>query len=276
MRASFTILFILVLAPFFCWAQADTSFRLVNTITGDIAAFTTDNLDNVYILTSNNAVKKLNSRGDSVAVYNDVRKYGQVSLLDVSNPLKVLVYYKDFSTIVVLDRFLNVRNTIDLRRQNIFQVKAIGQSYDNKIWLFDEIDNKLKKIDEDGKLLQETPDFRLLLSSSFSPLKIFDQDKLVYLYDPQKGVYVFDYFGTLKNGIQIFGWDNFKVTGRFIFGSRADSLYRYDINTFLYDEWKLPVPASAANSFNFSSSRFYALRRNSAGKSSTVSVYTIQ
>jgi hypothetical protein len=276
MRASFTIMFLIGLAPLFSKAQADTSFRLVHTITGDISAFTADNLDNVYILTSNNAVKKFNSRGDSVAVYNDVRKFGQVSLIDVSNPLKVLVYYRDFSTIVVLDRFLNVRNTIDLRRQNIFQVKAIGQSYDNKIWLFDEIDNKLKKIDEDGKLLQETPDFRLLLSSSFSPVKIFDQDKLVYLYDPQKGVYVFDYFGTLKNGIQILGWDNFKVTGRFIFGSRADSLYRYDINTFQYDEWKLPVPASAANSFNFSTSRFYALRRNNAGKSSSVSVYTIQ
>lgn len=66
----------------------------------------------------------------------------------------------------MLDRFLNVVNTIDLRKQNIFQAKAIGQSYDNKIWVYDEMENKLKKIDEDGKLLQETPDFRLIFNQS--------------------------------------------------------------------------------------------------------------
>ena len=67
-----------------------------------------------------------------------------------------------FATVVVLDRLLNVRNIIDLRKQNILQARAIGQSYDNKIWLYDEVENKLKKIDEDGKLLLETPDFRQL------------------------------------------------------------------------------------------------------------------
>jgi glutaredoxin-related protein len=121
----------------FCWlsvfSQGDSSFQLVRTLKGDIADFTVDNLDNVYILTSRNQVKKFNANGDSVAVFNDVRKFGKATLVDVSNPLKVLLYYKDFATVVMLDRFLNVVNTIDLRKQNIFQAKAIGQSYDNKI-----------------------------------------------------------------------------------------------------------------------------------------------
>ncbi|HLG38251.1 MAG TPA: hypothetical protein VI461_01240, partial [Chitinophagaceae bacterium] len=109
-------------------AQMDSSFRLIKTIKGDIAAFTVDNLDNIYLLSSTNQVKKLTANGDSVAIFNDVKKFGQATLIDVSNPLKVLLYYKDFATIVVLDRLLNVRNTIDLRKQNILQVRAIGQS----------------------------------------------------------------------------------------------------------------------------------------------------
>jgi hypothetical protein len=32
-------------------------------------------------------------------------------------------------------------------------VEAVCLSYDNKIWLYDEFEHKLKKIDEDGKLL---------------------------------------------------------------------------------------------------------------------------
>ena len=142
------------------------------------------------------------------------------------------MYYRDFATIVILDRFLNIRNTIDLRKQNILQVQAIGQSYDNKIWVYDELENKLKKIDEDGKVLLETPDFRLLFGEAPSPQKIFDEDKYVYLYDSSKAVFVFDYFGTLKNNILIAGWQNFKVAGKYIFGSDNNKLYRYDISTF--------------------------------------------
>ncbi len=131
-------------------AQTDTSFRAMNTIKGDIIAFTVDNLDNIYLLSSTNQVKKLNNKGDSAAIFNDVKKFGKATLIDVSNPLKILLYYRDFATIVVLDRFLTILNTIDLRKQNILQVRAIGQSYDNKIWVYDELENKLKKIDEDG------------------------------------------------------------------------------------------------------------------------------
>src|SRR5690606_8458948 len=127
-----------------------------------------------------------------------------------------------FATVVMLDRFLNVVNIVDLRKQNIFQAKVIAQSYDNKIWVFDEMENKLKKIDEDGKLLQETPDFRLFMDKTIVPVEVADENKYVYLYDSTAGVYVFDYFGTLNNVIMIHHWQNLKITGNYIFGSRSD------------------------------------------------------
>jgi hypothetical protein len=256
--------------------ETDTTFSLVKNITGDIVDFTIDNLDNIYILNSRNQVKKLNANGDSVAVYNDVKKFGQATLIDVSNPLKLLLYYKDYATIVVLDRFLNAVNTIDLRKQNIFQAKAIGQSYDNQIWIYDELESKLKKIDEEGKLLLETPDFRMLLGQAPSPIKIFDENKYVYLYDSLKGVYVFDYFGALKNNIMIDHWQNFKVAGKYIFGSRAGILYRYEISSFRVDDWIMPEQILKSKAFNFSSTRLYALMKNTAGENSSILIYTIR
>ncbi|MBK6937229.1 MAG: hypothetical protein IPH18_10420 [Chitinophagaceae bacterium] len=257
-------------------AQEDTNFHFVRKITGDITAFTVDNLDNIYILNSRNQVKKINANGDSVAVYNNIRKYGQTTLIDVSNPLKVLLYYKDFATVAMLDRFLNVVNTVDLRKQNILQAKAIAQSYDNKIWVYDEMENKLKKVDEDGKLLQETPDFRLLLDVASQPVKIFDENKYVYLYDSTYGIFVFDYYGTLRNNIMITGWKNFKVTGKYIYGSKADTLYRYDISDFQYDEWKLPGQLNNTLSFNFTAGRVYALKPEADKGLSSILVYAIR
>ena len=138
------------------------------------------------------------------------------------------------------------------------------------------LESKLKKIDEDGKLLQETPDFRLLLGQAPSPVKIFDENKYVYIYDSLLGVYVFDYFGALKNNILIQHWQNFKVAGKYIFGSRFDILYRYEINTFRYDEWKMPEAIYRSRAFNFSSTRLYALMPDCTGEESCIFIYTIR
>ncbi len=277
MKKLLNILLICSLLSVSTMAQTDTTFRLVKTMKGDIVEFTVDNLDNIYILNSRNQIKKFNANGDSVAVYNDVKKFGQATLIDVSNPLKVLLYYRDFTTVVMLDRFLNPVNSIDLRKQNIFQAKAIGQSYDNKIWVYDEIENKLKKVGEDGKLIQETPDFRLLLGAAPSPVKIFDENRYVYVYDSIYGVYVFDYFGALKNNIMIDHWQNFKVAGKFIFGSRLDTLFRYDITSFRVDEWKMPEEIYQSKAFNFSSTRLYALMKNSNGNGvNSIKIYSIR
>ena len=252
-----------LVAALFAQAQNDSSFRFERKIAGDIASFAVDNLDNIYLVSSTNQLKKLSPAGDSIAVFNDVKRFGQASLIDVSNPMKVLLYYRNFTSIVMLDRFLNMRNSIDLRRQNIFQVRAISQSYDNKVWLYDEVNNNLKKIDEDGRVLLETPDFRQLFDQAPSPQQIFDQDQLVYLYDSTKALYVFDYFGTLKNKILIAGWNNLKVVGQYIYGTRQDSMYRYNTKNFRVEDWELPEQLRNCRAIHFSPTRIYALKENS-------------
>jgi len=242
--------------------QKQEPYKLIATIAGDIVDFTVDNLDNVYLLTSTDQIKKYSPAGDSVAVFNNVKNFGNVSLIDVSNPLKVLLYYKDFSTIVILDRLLTLRNSIDLRQRNIFQVNTIGQSYDNNIWLYDEGDSKLKKIDDAGKVLLETPDFRLLFNEAPHIQSIYDQDGFVYLYDPDQNVFVFDYYGALRNKILINGWNDFKVAGKYIFGINSDTLHRYEINTYRLDDEKLPAPLNNSIKLNFTSSRLYALKKD--------------
>ena len=97
------------------YSQGDSVFQFVKTIKGDFAYFNVDNLDNLYLINKNNQLKKITGSGDSVAVFNDVKKYGNPDYLDVTNPLKSLLYYKNYSTVVVLDRLLTVRNTINLR-----------------------------------------------------------------------------------------------------------------------------------------------------------------
>ena len=226
------------------YAQPDSAFKFYKSINADIADFTVDNLGNIYLISQNNQLKKLNSNTDSVGIFNDVKRYGKLYSIDVTNPLKILLYYRAFSTIVVLDRFLNIQNTIDLRKQNIFSVKAVGQSFDNNLWVFDEQDAKLKKIGEDGKLLTETVDFRLLFDSIPSPAQIFDQDRYVYLYDSSKGMYIFDYYGSLKNNLHYTGLKNVQVIGKTILGIRDSQFFSFTMGDIQEKLSPLPVKES--------------------------------
>ena len=183
----------------------------------------------------------MNAKGDSIGVFNDVRRYSKLFSINVTNPLKVLLFYKNFSTIVVLDRFLNVVNSIDLRKQNIFQVKAIAQSYDNNIWLFDEQNNKLKKIADDGRVIFETVDFRTIFDGVPSPTQIFDQDGFVFLYDAEKGVYIFDIYGSFQSKISYTGLKDVSVFGKTMIGIEKETIISYTTGTLVEKRLALPV-----------------------------------
>ena len=248
-------------------AQPDSllATRLFRSFDNSIVDFTTDNLGNIFLLYSSGQIKKLNENGDSVAIFNDVKKHGKIYSIDATNPLKILVYYKDFSTIVVLDRLMNVRNTIDLRRQNIFQVRAITSAYDNNIWLYDELESKIKKIDENGNVLLQTSDFRQLYDSVPTPQVMYDRDGQLYLYDPLKGLLIFDYYGAQRSNIALKGVADLLVINRdFITGRQAERFLFYKPSSLQLSYYKTSLPMSAIKKIRFSSGRLFALTNSGA------------
>ena len=246
----------------FAFAQKDSAFVLVKTFTGDIVNVVIDNLDNIYLTSSTGQIKKLGPAGDSLAVYNQVRNFGQPHSVDVSNPLKILLFYKDFSTLVVLDRFLSARATIDLRRQHILQPTAVGLSYDNNIWVFDEFDSKLKRIDEQGNLLSETPDLRIAINQSISPQRIINDNKTVYLADTANGIFVFDNYGTFRRKVALTKWQSLEVFQNQIISIQNGFISIYDPATFLERKQKLPSFIPYLSAFTHAN-RFVLLGKDS-------------
>jgi len=242
---------------------ADTGalFRLTRTIGPDISDFTVDNLGNIYILRKDNQLRKLGPQGDSLAVFNDVRRFGQIASIDVTNPLKILVFYREFSTILELDRFLNIVNTIDLRKLNILQVKAVGLAYDNNVWVFDELDAILKRVADDGSLVDQTTDFRQLFDSVPDPALIRDQAGFVYLYDPAKGVYIFDHYGTLKTHLDLRGWRDFDVIDKSLLGRDDRTFFRYQPGTLNMQEEPIPAAYAGASHIRITPSVIYVLKK---------------
>lgn len=243
------------------YGAAASDFVRTLTISQDIVDFSVDNLGNIYVINGDNQLKKLSPRGDSLAVFNDVRRYGKIGSIDVTNPLKILVYYRDFTTIVELDRFLNLINTIDLRTLNILQAKAVGLAYDNNVWVFDELDGRLKRIGDDGSLVDQSTDFRQLFDTVPDPESVLDRDGLVYLYDTARGIYIFDHYGTFKTHLDFPGWKDFDVIGKNMLGRDEAKFYRYQQGTLNLQEEPIPTAYLGASRIHITAMIIYVLKK---------------
>jgi len=270
-RIIFICCFILS-SSFSARADADTTFHLTveRNIPGTYTNFYTDNLGNIFLVSKSNQIKKLDPNLDSFSVFNDVRRYGNIYSLDVTNPLKILVYYKDFTTILTLDRFLNIRNTIDLRKADILQAKAVAQSYDNNYWVFDELDNAIKKIDDNGNVLFKSSDFRVLFSEQYNPSYIIDANGLLYLYDEKNGWLVFDYYGTFKRRIDITNRKDVQIFNNQIVSHDSTCFYYYNTKTFSEIKMLPDINLSNAIKVQQALNRIFVLQKDG------LSVYSIK
>jgi hypothetical protein len=229
------------------------------TIKGDFIYCMPDQLGNVFALSKSGQLKKYNANLDSMGVFNEVRRYGKLYSISAENSLRSLLYFKEYRIVLVLDRLMQVVNKIDIRKANIFQAQAIAQGYDNTIWVFDEQESRLKKLDLNGKLLFETADLRLVFNETLTPSTIFDAAGFVYLYDAQKGLYIFDYYGALKNRIALIGWTAVQALGKKIIGLKNGKMMVYTPGEIDIKEIQLPASISTATQIRFTSNAIYVL-----------------
>src|SRR5690348_6369982 len=86
-----------------------TFFSFINSYDIKANAVDVDIFSNFYSA-SNNGVTKFSPDGKFLYRYEEF-KYGKIGMLDVNNPMKLMVFYPDFLAAVILDKFLAPLNT---------------------------------------------------------------------------------------------------------------------------------------------------------------------
>ena len=121
----------------------------------------------IYEMSYDNLFKK-NKNNQIIYSYSN-KNLGKISQVDVSNPLRPLLLYRDMGVICVLDNTLSQQEkNIDLNSLSLYQTNCIANSnFDNGIWLFDVDINEIIKVDihsnityRSGNLAVILPDFK--------------------------------------------------------------------------------------------------------------------
>lgn len=243
------------------FGQGDSSFPFFRQVSYPVSYFTTNLSGELFTISTDNLLKKYNTNGDSVGVFNDVKKYGKLTYVEAQNPWKTILFYEGFQTIVLLDKYLKNIGSINLSQNNIFNVRAVTNSYDNNIWLFDGREFKIKKLDDNGNTLMSSTDFRQLFDQVPNPVWIGDQDGLLYLYDPEKGFYIFDYYGGFKTLLPFKDWKSVFVMNKDLLGFDDHKFYRYTPPIPIPTEKILSPALQCADLITLSSQRVYVLKK---------------
>ena len=153
----------------------------------------------IYHINKDNLIK-FNLKG--VPLYNYSNKLlGNITQLDISNPLRPLLFYKDQGIILALDNTLSLQKSeISLNELALYQTSCISNSnFDNGIWLYDIDVNEIVKINHQAEVVFKSGNLSVILPNmQFPVLKLFEKNKKLYvvllLFIPQVVFWFFFFF----------------------------------------------------------------------------------
>jgi hypothetical protein len=142
------------LLPFAAFAQLDTAhFVLLQKIAVKGKQLSCDQLDNVYVVTNENAILKYLPNGTLLAKYTEQR-LGNCRI-DATNPARIIVFYPDFQRVLFLDARLTPIGGLELNTLGWNNVNAVWAASDGNLWLYDLENSQIVKISPQGNVLLE-------------------------------------------------------------------------------------------------------------------------
>ncbi len=161
----------------------------------------TDIFQYIYIQ-QNNSLKKIDTTGKILCSYSN-NNFGNISIVDVSNPLQILVYYNLYNYVQLLSNNLTpLSPPISLDEIGFTKVSAICSSEKGGIWIYDEIKKKLVFINSKLEIVFYGTQIPILSNI----IKMFESNGKVYIGTYNMGLYIFDSNG---NFLQFMPIENF-------------------------------------------------------------------
>lgn len=257
----FNILLLTFLSLFISTGWQAEDWTLVSGLPMRTGTFlTTDALGNAYVVVENQ-VLKFSPSGKPLQNFSE-SQWGELRMVDATNPLKVLLFYPDMARIVTLGTQFAPQSTIELRSIGIMQPTLACSSANEGYWIFDLQDFQLKKLNFNLEITSQSGNLLQTTGQRILPNFLTEYDQRVYLNDPQQGILVFDAFGTYLKTIPIKGLFHFQCQSREIIYAAGDSAVA--VETTAYTERKMPLPPhSAIRGMRMSDKQLYLLTTDS-------------
>jgi hypothetical protein len=243
------IIFKVILIAFLVFVFADLKaqeYQFITKIDTTAKLATVDNFGNVFVVTPKNEVLKFNPKGKFLWNYTN-NNFGEITQLDVTDPLRVILYYAAYQQILVLNNNLSEISKFSFSRNPDVQIGLIASANNNGFWAYDQINRELRKLTnyfvddiKSGNIYQRDG---LNLQVDF----MLTDDQNVYLNDTLEGIRIFDQYGNFVKSAVIYPKKGFEVDRNLIYFFDEGKLMNYNTLSFVLREVPLPIKGSFSN-----------------------------
>ena len=205
-------------------------FQFIKSVKVNGDGHFSDPMGNVYIIKNNHLVKYVQD-------YTQAAEYtnlflGNIHSVDVSDPLRILLYYQDHNQLVWVDNFLSeIRSPIWLDDLGVDQARLVCSSNQGGFWIFNGLNNQLQYFDVNLQFVLESIPLNSLTGPDIQPAYMLEKSRKVYLNVPGFGILVFDLFGNYSKTISLEIPGEFQATDQHLYYFKEGKFYSYDLRT---------------------------------------------
>ena len=151
---------------------------------------------------------------------------GKIKRVDLQNPLKIVLFYEGFNTVITLDNQLNETASINFSRHqnNPIVASALGLASQNRLWVFNSLPMQLGLYDFTKQVFQP-------LSQPFqNPIQYYQTDYNQFYWIDSNGIVSFcDVFGKISTLGKIPKFDSAQIISNtaIIYQSGNQLYYHY-------------------------------------------------
>lgn len=200
---------------------------------------TVDNLGNLFVVTPNNELLKFNPKGQFLWNYTN-KSFGEIAQLDVTDPLRVILYYPAYQQVVVLNNNLSEISKYSFIQNPELQINLIASANNNGFWAYDQINRELRKLT--NYFVDDLKTGNIYQRDGFDMHADFmlTDDQQVYVNDTTAGIRIFDKYGNFVKTAVVYPKNAFDVNDTDIYFTKDNHLMSYNYQTFDLKQIKLP------------------------------------
>lgn len=217
----------------------DNPFRLIRSVSTTSPNFTTDHLGNIYLF-GGNTLGLYNGEGQ-IQKSHSLKQFGEIGSVDASDPMKVLLFYRTFQQIVLLDNQLSpAGNPVSIETLGTGEASLACTSHNNGFWLYTLPNHELIRFDQGLNRTVQTGNLIQTAGLSGDPVFLHEYYDHIFLSDTSSGILIFDLYGAHIKTIPIKGLMSFQVAGEQLIYFKNSKLRSYNLKTLEEDEVLLP------------------------------------
>jgi hypothetical protein len=186
-----------------------------------------DHFGNIYTVTNGIELTKYSSKKEVLSNFSDAL-LGEITSIDVSNPLRLQLFYKEFNQVLYLDQSLSsIADPIDLYSYSDNETQLCCDASSGRFWMYNSDDNQVFQISRQGDIINKSG----LLESYFKgipPLKMIEYQEKIYFLIPSEGLLILNKFGHFIQQIPLAEITDFCFDNQELLYLKNDTWFKYE------------------------------------------------